>query len=102
MTPQISYRQAAIDDIDAITQHLEQIDRRLADRFEDAVQETARLALAYPALGRTVDFQDSALHGSRFLIPRGFRNYLLFYFPTAQGIDVLRVLHGARDIEHLG
>lgn len=25
-------------------------------------------------------------------------NYLIFYRPTSQGIEVLRVLHGARDI----
>jgi plasmid stabilization system protein ParE len=31
----------------------------------------------------------------------GFTAYLLFYMARADGIDVVRVLHGARDIEHL-
>lgn len=28
-------------------------------------------------------------------------NYLIFYRPTAEGIDVIRILHGARDIERI-
>jgi plasmid stabilization system protein ParE len=31
----------------------------------------------------------------------GFTAYLLFYMPSANGIDVVRVLHGAQDIERL-
>ncbi len=27
-----------------------------------------------------------------------FRNYLIFYVPVPGGIDVFRVLHGARDL----
>ncbi len=29
---------------------------------------------------------------------RGFENYLVFYRPIEEGIEVTRVLHGARDI----
>jgi toxin ParE1/3/4 len=32
---------------------------------------------------------------------RGFERYLIFYRPTDDGIDVVRVLHGSRDIESL-
>jgi toxin ParE1/3/4 len=28
-------------------------------------------------------------------------NYLVFYFPLTNGIDVVRILHGARDLEAL-
>jgi plasmid stabilization system protein ParE len=31
----------------------------------------------------------------------GFENYLILYRPIKGGIDVARVLHGARDIERL-
>ena len=31
----------------------------------------------------------------------GFRNYLVFYRPTMNGKDVIRVLYGGRDIETL-
>jgi toxin ParE1/3/4 len=29
---------------------------------------------------------------------RGFRNHLIFYLPVQGGIEVWRVLHGARDL----
>jgi hypothetical protein len=32
---------------------------------------------------------------------KGFMNYLLFYIPRSGGIDVVRVLHAARDIESI-
>jgi toxin ParE1/3/4 len=32
---------------------------------------------------------------------RGFRKYLVFYIPRSDGIEVVRVLHGARDLEAL-
>ncbi|MGZ8955554.1 MAG: type II toxin-antitoxin system RelE/ParE family toxin [Methylovulum sp.] len=28
-------------------------------------------------------------------------NYLIFYFPLEDGVDIVRVLHGSRDIENL-
>jgi toxin ParE1/3/4 len=28
-------------------------------------------------------------------------NYVIFYFPTGEGTEVIRVLHGARDIQKL-
>jgi len=30
-----------------------------------------------------------------------FENYLIFYLPHSGGMDVIRVLHGARDIDNL-
>jgi toxin ParE1/3/4 len=28
-------------------------------------------------------------------------HYLIFYFPLEDGVDIIRVLHGSRDIESL-
>jgi hypothetical protein len=32
---------------------------------------------------------------------KGFESYLVFYLPHQNGIDMIRVIHGARDIESL-
>jgi plasmid stabilization system protein ParE len=32
---------------------------------------------------------------------KDFENYLLFYMPRPGGIDIVRVLHGARDIKNI-
>jgi len=37
----------------------------------------------------------------RHLPVRGFENYLIFYLPRDEGVDVTRVLHRSRDVEHL-
>ena len=102
MAHQIRFREVALRDIDAITDYLEKIDPDLADRFEASVQEVAALALKYPGLGRTLEALPPSLREARFLIPRGFRNYVVYYLPVATGIDVLRIVHGARDLEQMG
>jgi toxin ParE1/3/4 len=30
---------------------------------------------------------------------KGFGNYPIFYHPTRYGIEIIRIIHGARDIE---
>jgi toxin ParE1/3/4 len=37
--------------------------------------------------------------GIRLWRIRGFERYLIFYRPIPDGIEVIRVLHGARDID---
>ena len=54
-----------------------------------------------PEMGRERDFGNPELQGQRYSTIFEFPNYLIFYFPTGSGIDVSRVLHGARDLEEL-
>lgn len=37
----------------------------------------------------------------RFPVTDGFEKILLFYFPLQDGIDLVRVVHGNRDLERL-
>jgi toxin ParE1/3/4 len=37
--------------------------------------------------------------GLRSWAIRGFATFLVFYRPTQRGIEVIRVLHGARDLD---
>ena len=30
-----------------------------------------------------------------------FKNHIIFYFPTENGVEIYRILHGSRDIEKL-
>ena len=43
--------------------------------------------------------KDSPQAAIRFLEKKGFPKHLIFYRPIDHGIEVVRVLHGARDIE---
>jgi toxin ParE1/3/4 len=38
------------------------------------------------------------VQGVRMLAIKDFENYLLFYLEQEDSVDVIRVLHGARDI----
>src|SRR5713226_8246174 len=57
--------------------------------------------LAMSGMGSLYESDEPELAGVRFFPVTRFRNYLVFYRPTTTGIEVLRVLHGARDIESL-
>jgi len=37
----------------------------------------------------------------RFPVSDGFEKILLFYFPVQDGVDLVRVVHGSRDLERL-
>lgn len=71
--------------------------RRFLDRTERAFAQLAEM----PEMAGLFQTTSRALMGLRvWPIPR-FRNYLIFFRPIPGGIEVVRVLHGAQDIEHL-
>lgn len=101
MNPIIDFRHIAQLDVDETAEYLERSDPRLAFRFRKAVREATELLARFPELGRVMHNENSMLHGARYFILRRFRNHVLYYKPTENGIMVLRVLRGSRDIEHL-
>lgn len=66
-------------------------------RFLDRVQVSYARILRSPRLGKVQTFAQVRLEGVRAWPVLGFRNWLVYYRETATGIDVLDVLHGARD-----
>jgi len=51
-----------------------------------------------PGMGRTRSFKHKDLAGLRSWKVEGFSNYLIFYFARPNGVEILRVIHGARNI----
>jgi len=64
-----------------------------ADRWVDKLDEKLELIATQPLLGRSRD--ELAVNVRSF----PFGRYVIFYAPIEGGIDVVRVLHGARDID---
>jgi plasmid stabilization system protein ParE len=58
----------------------------------------ARLA-AFPEGGTRVRLKHAQLEDCRFILVPGFEKMLIFYKLTDEKIQIVRVLHGARDIE---
>jgi len=52
-----------------------------------------------PELGPVRQFHNPLLQGIRMWPVPDFRNYLIFYWIAADEIQILRVLHAARDLE---
>jgi toxin ParE1/3/4 len=82
-------------DLISIADYIAQDSIDAAVRWIDEIDQTFRLLAQNPFLGEDVSRLQS---GTR---RQTFGNYLIFYRPTEQGILVVRVLHGSRQIENL-
>jgi toxin ParE1/3/4 len=71
--------------------------RRFVDAAEDAI---AKLAIM-PHMGAARESSDPKLAGLRQWPIKGFRNFLIIYRPLRDGIVIVRVLHGAQDIDQV-
>lgn len=73
-----------------------------AERWLEAVRKSARdLIGQHPEAGVRRDYGRSALQGLRVIGVPGFENYLVFYRVTDIEVQVVRILHGARDIPNV-
>lgn len=70
-------------------------------RFLDAAEATFEFLARNRGAGQRCGFVGAQLAGIRVWLVDGFRNHLVFYRSTDSGIQVVRVLHGARDIDSL-
>jgi toxin ParE1/3/4 len=68
-------------------------------RFVEIEDATFGLLLERPGFGRQMQFERRELEGVRSSCVQGFDNHLVFYAPCDSGIEIVRVLHGARDFE---
>src|SRR3954471_12886270 len=91
-------RRAVPDDLAAILDYLGARSPAAADRFADAVQLALDKLTAFPAAGSLKQFRDARLHGVRTWRVPGFKKYLIIYRPMNEGIEVLAVLHGSRNL----
>jgi toxin ParE1/3/4 len=74
---------------------------RTADRFLDAADQTFATLAAMPEMGSPYEFASPRLQGVRSWPIKGFPNHIVYYRPVGDGIEVLHVFQGARDITDL-
>jgi len=67
-------------------------------QFLAAVEIAYQRLAALPLAGSPVRTFEPRLSGLRYWPVPGFERYLVFYVPTDARIDVVCVLHGARDL----
>jgi len=86
------YSSAAHSDIEGIVLYIFDLNPVAASRFLDSLDATCELLAEHPRIGRARPELSEELRS----FPIG--NYLIFYIPAADGIDVARVIYGGRDL----
>jgi toxin ParE1/3/4 len=85
-------------DLDELATFIQKDSPQAAVRFLEAAQETFELLARTPELGEILPVGNPHLSGVRVWQVKGFENILVFYRPMEPGVEVIRVLHGARDL----
>jgi toxin ParE1/3/4 len=86
------YSSDANADIEEIILYIFDLNPVAARHFLDSLEATCELLAGHPLIGRSRAELCEALRS----FPIG--NYLIFYTPAADGIDVARVIYGGRDL----
>jgi toxin ParE1/3/4 len=95
----VSKRPQVIQDLIGLATYIAEDNLDASDLFLQAAEETFKQLGEIPQMGKFCQFSDHDLAGIRQQAIKGFRKYLIFYRLTDEGVEILRVIHGARDIE---
>lgn len=95
LTPQ------AREDITQIAAYIGQNNTQASMVFRHTLENIYDVLLALPQMGRVRNFGKPELEGLRMLPIPKFENHLIFYHATSKGLEIVRVLHGARDLPPL-
>jgi len=85
-------------DIIDIYRYIYERNPRAAENVLDAIERSIKSLLDTPGIGRIWDSPDPRLQAMRIAIVTPYRNYLIFYRPSAHGVEVYRLIHGAREL----
>lgn len=97
MTSALVLRPRARTDLDESAAYLAEDHPQAALRFLAAVEHTLHQLVSAPGLGKLREFDNARLSGLRSWRIQGFEKWLVFYRFQEEVLEVVRVLHGARD-----
>ncbi len=98
MISRVRLRPLAEFDLEEIAVYLGLSSAPTSGRFVDRVVATLQLVVDNPRIVAAWPTLRKDLLGMRRFPVSGFRSFLIFYIPDADGIDIVRILHGSRDI----
>jgi toxin ParE1/3/4 len=94
-------RHRFLADFRDIIAYLEADDPDVAIRLINRVEETVQVLERMPGIGDLAPFTDPRYRGIRRSTVRQFRKHVIYYREIPDGIELLRLLHGARDIRRI-
>jgi toxin ParE1/3/4 len=93
--PIVKVAAAAEEDLKEIWAYVAEYNPEAAGKLIKEVTRKFALLRDYPQMGRA---QDKLMVNLRSF---AVKNYIIFYQPFGGGIEILRILHGTRDIERI-
>ena len=87
----------AEEDIVSYGDYIAERNLSAAERFADAVDTTIQWLLQNPELGEKL--RSDPTGQIRYRTIAGFRNYLIFYRCVDTTLEIVRILHSARDYD---
>jgi toxin ParE1/3/4 len=93
--PSVVIRPKALEDLAEIWAYISEDSLRHADALAAAIDREIRALARRPLIGRA----RPELFADLRSLP--FGRYVIFYLPRKRGIEFVRVLHGARDLNPL-
>lgn len=98
MSGRAIWRSVAEEDLTEAYLYIGADSPEVAERLLDAVGDAVNFLLENPLAGSPREFRSARAQGIRSWAPREFPNYLIIYRPVGGDIEVVRFLHGARDL----
>ena len=99
MGRRILRRLKAAQDAEGIADFIAKDSLEAAVRFLENTESTLNDLAASPTTGSPFESDQPELANLRFRRVKGFPSHVIFYVEHQHAIEVVRVLHGARDLE---
>jgi toxin ParE1/3/4 len=99
--PEVILTPQAREDIKQIATYINEDSPQSSMALRQTLENIYELLLELPEIGTARNFHNPEMKGLRMWPVRGFDKYLIFYRSTPEGLEIVRVVHGARDLPSL-
>jgi toxin ParE1/3/4 len=90
-----SFSDTAIRDLEEICNYIAIENSRAASQLFDRIRQKCKLVASFPNMGKTYSKLAPTLRG--FVVD----DYIIFYYPSSDGINIARIISGYRDLDDL-
>lgn len=99
--PEVILAPRAREDVKQIAAYIAEHSPQSSTAFRHTLETIYEELLDLPEIGITRNFHNPEMKGLRMLRVRKFEKYLVFYRSSPGGLEIVRVVHGARDLPSL-
>jgi toxin ParE1/3/4 len=99
--PRILVHDKAREDVEEIAAYIMRDSLEAALRFCDAAEAAFSFLSLMPGAGPRIEPEIANAPNLSFWPIKRFRNYLVIYLPIESGVEIVRVIHGARDMHRV-